>query len=84
MRKTYFVAPKWGIDLYTRSTNIWVNTVYITVNKVQHQIMMAVRDFSLEIFLGKGTHILMTRSSQYFVWIKGIRESFSNLDLNEI
>ena len=53
--------------LYTRSTYIRVNTVYITVNKVQHQIMMAVRDVSLEIFLGKGAHILMTRSSHYFV-----------------
>ena len=73
-----------GGRLIQGSTYTWVNTEYITVNKVQHQIIMALWDFSQEIFLGKGAHILITRSSQYFEWIKEIRESLPNLDLNEI
>ena len=27
IRKTYFLAPKLGVDLYTGSTYTWVNTV---------------------------------------------------------
>ena len=27
IRKTYFLAPKWGVDLYTGSTYTRVNTV---------------------------------------------------------
>ena len=29
IRKTYFLAPKWGVDLYTGSTYTRVNTVLI-------------------------------------------------------
>ena len=28
IRRTYFLAPKWGVDLYMGLTYTWVNTVF--------------------------------------------------------
>ena len=68
IRKTYFLAPKLGVDLYTGSTYTRVNTVYPSdiglLLYCLHQTKMNVRILSL-LILGSNTR----KNKNFFLFL---------------